>query len=65
VYPRILYLSDWPSPAFQIVWDIKTHGELGHAGWQAEPVEGKKYLEMLPSGKPGTQVLDFTRPKAE
>lgn len=58
MYPRLMFLDS--SGLYRIVWSVHEHGELGHAGWQAQPTEGKQYrLE----GDSSAAVLDFSRPK--
>jgi hypothetical protein len=61
MYPRLLFYGE----QYVICWDIAEHGELGHAGWQNTPEEGKKYYpRMAQDGfeRPVSGVLDFTRP---
>lgn len=62
MYPRILYLES--HGVYRIVFDQATHGELGHAGWQAQPIEGRRYFQVDAEGKRTDGApLDFTRPK--
>ena len=61
MYPRLMFFGE----QYAICWDVAQHGEMGHAGWQTTPIEGRKYFPRpLADGLEGPLggVLDFTRP---